>query len=233
MLWPMTPRLPPRIALTALLLVLSPAVSGCGLGESRDEHGRTPLMVAADAGNLEEARRLLRTGANVNARVDSNDLQAFIAFISWMQDVPSRNVGWTPLHFAVQGGHSELAFLLLEHGANVGTVSRNGLTPLLIAVFRGRKDLVQQLLEAGARPAGPRDLLAAIQRRDPEIVRLLLDSGAAVNGRDDKGWTPITAGWGGGSRRGDRPPVAGGRSQPPFAGTRLQLDSLSTRHTHR
>ena len=69
--------------------------------------GWTPLHLAAFFGRLDAARVLLESGADVHA-VSRNGLEN------------------TPLHAATAGKHTEIALLLLKHGANPDTVDAGG-----------------------------------------------------------------------------------------------------------
>ena len=70
-------------------------LAACGRREpGTDRHGRTPLMVAAEQGQLAEVRRLLPS-SDVNAQVKP-DRSARIP--GWY--APERQPGWTALHFA-------------------------------------------------------------------------------------------------------------------------------------
>jgi len=71
----------------------------------------------------------------------------------------------TALHEAVVFGHTEIATLLLDRGADVNKVVYEGLTPLHYAVLR--------------------------QSRNLELVTLLLDRGANVNAKNEDYCTPI------------------------------------------
>ena len=79
--------------------------------------------------------------------------------------------GATPLHFAAQFGHHELASVLLEYGANPNAKQRTrtpeaiqaGMTPLHLASWQGHT----------------------------KIVKLLLASGSAINEADDAGMTAL------------------------------------------
>lgn len=55
------------------------------------------------------------------------------------QDVHSRRFDdeSTPLHLASQKGYLEAAFILVNHGANVGALDKNGLSPLHQASING------------------------------------------------------------------------------------------------
>src|SRR5437870_4061661 len=115
------------LAITVTLLL-----AGCGrLGiDQRDEHGMTALMVAARDGRLDQVERLIAKGANVNAAVPTRDLRELIAFISWMQELPKSDIGYTPLMYAAQGGHLDVAQLLIRKGANVNAATRDNDTAL-------------------------------------------------------------------------------------------------------
>ena len=61
--------------------------------------------------------------------------------------------GKTALHFAARRGHSQVAKLLLEYGAekDIATADVHGKTPLHIAAFHGHDEVVRLLLEFGAK----------------------------------------------------------------------------------
>ncbi|HEV8677138.1 MAG TPA: ankyrin repeat domain-containing protein [Methylomirabilota bacterium] len=163
--------------LTVLVLA-----SGCGrFGvDQRDEHAMTALMRAARDGNLAETRRLVSNGADVNAEIPTRDLRELIAFISWMQQLPHWDIGYRPLHYAAQGGNTDLARLLIEKGARVGHVARGGETALDVAVTRSKVPMATLLIDSGARP-GDRQLSFAVGLGTPEMARLLIERGASVN----------------------------------------------------
>lgn len=204
--------------------------------EPTDEHGMTALMRAARDGDTARVRALIADGAKVNARVPRNDLQAFIAFISWMQQIPHRDDDWTPLLYAVRGGHVETAKVLLEAGADPMLKGRGDIEDVLaLAVFSrdpemlalmlgavqgkgpeaqasldhalfgavGQGDVVmlRMLIAAGADVNGPvrwlrtseplSPLLVAARNGNADVVPVLLDHGADVHVRDQRGWTPL------------------------------------------
>lgn len=90
--------------------------------------GETALMHAAWKGRIEAARWLLAHGA----RVDSESMQ------------------WTALHYAVFAGHSDIAALLLEKGADLNARTPNGSSVLMMAVYEGHEDVARWLLARGA-----------------------------------------------------------------------------------
>lgn len=87
------------------------------------EYGATPLLFAADRGNVEVVRLLLDRGANVNA----TDLF----------------YGSKPMEWAAMNGHTEVVRLFLDGGATgVGDVLRS-------AAAQGKIDMVRAVLDSG------------------------------------------------------------------------------------
>ena len=124
----------------------------------------SPVADAAQRGDVEAVRSLLRTGADVNA---------------------AQGDGMTALHWAAEAGRAGLAEMLLYAGANVGAVTRLGdYTPLHIAARGGRADVVRLLLDAGAdfeagtSTGGVRPLHFAARSGDVATVQALLEAGA-------------------------------------------------------
>ena len=96
-----------------------------------NSEGRTPLMIAAQFGNLEVARILVAKGADP----DKKD--------TIYQD--------SPIHVAVLGGNREMVELLLSHGANVNLISdHSGESPLVYAAVTGNAPMIELLVARGA-----------------------------------------------------------------------------------
>lgn len=107
--------------------------------------------------------------------------------------------GWTPLHLAAHYGHSQVAEMLLAHGADVQARATNdlGTTPLLWAIMGQDVAAITLLLDHGAdinetTTAGSTPLHKAALVGNVALVRLLLAGGAKVNARNSGGQTPLT-----------------------------------------
>jgi uncharacterized protein len=145
---------------------------------SKDEHGFTPLHLAAACGNKNMVEFLLTTKAEVNAK---------------------DNAGSAPLHQAVaaRGGHINIVKILLAHGADINGADRQGLTPLHYATLADNQDAVRLLINHGANTnakdnkVGDTPLILAAGKGYKEVAELLLAHGADVNLADNKG-TPLT-----------------------------------------
>jgi ankyrin repeat protein len=121
--------------------------------------------------------------------------------------------GMTPLCLAARNGHYSTVEMLLEQGALVNHVSRNGMTPLWLAcrlttcmpensdqgtagVQMSAAMMVDLMLRYGALPdeasfEGQTPLLAAAATGDTDIVKQLIAAGANVNHADRNGLTPL------------------------------------------
>jgi ankyrin repeat protein len=183
--------------------------------------GFTPLLFAAQQGDVESARILLDAGANVNETTAD---------------------GLSALLIAADSGHEDLSLFLLERGADPNAKDHNGMTPLHFALVRGlsvvrgvrfgamaddvtyiirpvMKRLVKGLLEHGANPnaqiavnlprernsyrptirtAGATPFLLAAAAGEADMMRLLAAAGAdpLLATKDDQ-TTPLMAAAGG------------------------------------
>ena len=128
---------------------------------------------AAQKGDLEDVKRHLENGMDVNAK-DAR--------------------GWTPLHYAADEGHKEVIALLISKGADVNIRNNKEWSPLLCAVAWGYKDVAELLIIKGA---DANDLgLALIEAvkwgTHMDIFELLIAKGTDVNTKDwASGKTPL------------------------------------------
>ncbi len=145
------------------------------LVDARDNFGITPLANTG-WGNLPMARWLIAHGADVNAATDTTA---------------------APLSRAVWGGNADIVRLLVSNGADINRPCRDEGSPLRSAVIRGYREIAEILLEGGAdvhftdRNYGRTMLHFAAIKGDSGMAKLLLDHGAAVEPRDQSGFTPL------------------------------------------
>ena len=142
--------------------------------------GETLLMTAARTGEPDTVRVLLARGADPNVREElrgqtalmwaaANDNAAAIhvlaeqgAHLHARTDNPSRSpgrtfsstpaTGFTPLLFAVRGGHLDAARVLLDAGADVNDAVSDGQSGLVVAAANANWEMAAYLLDRGADP---------------------------------------------------------------------------------
>ena len=130
--------------------------------------GATALHWAAYRDNGELARLLIRAGASVDA---ANDL------------------GVTPLWVAATTRSTAVLETLLEAGADPNVAPPTGETPLMVTARTANAEGVWLLIGHGADVNAREDrkgqtaLMWAVSRRQPAIVRTLIDAGADVHAR--------------------------------------------------
>jgi ankyrin repeat protein len=171
--------------------------------------GQTPVMIAAERGDLETLRRLLAAGG---VEIDAGDAQGLTALahaarsgrpaaVSALLDAGARvdvqdRAGWTALGHAVVAGQMEVVRLLLKAGANPRATQGHGRPLLLLAAESKRADAVPVLAHAGAdpdqsSPEGLTPLMAAASANDMDSIRALIDSGAHADRTDKRGRTAL------------------------------------------
>ena len=148
-----------------------------------------PLHDAAQVGDIDTLKRLLSSGADVNARTISGTTvlmtaaryghEAIVsALLAAGADVNALDDGRTALNSAVQNGHEAIVSALLAAGTDPNAKRRgDGATALSSAVQNGHEAMFSALLAAGADPDATALRLAA-QNGHEAIVSALLAAGA-------------------------------------------------------
>jgi ankyrin repeat protein len=145
--------------------------------EGRDKR-KTPLVVAAEHGQLGVVKLLVQRGANITAT----------AF--W---------GRTAVHYAALAGHGEVVAFLLEQMGQAANRDDGDATLLMLACENGHVGVVRMLVtHTGAKGLEDRDLDGRTALRyaaaggHGEVVAFLLEKGAQASTRDDDNVTPLT-----------------------------------------
>ena len=108
--------------------------------------GQTALMWAAANNNAAAIHVLAEQGADIHARTDNPSRSPGRTFSS----APA--TGFTPLLFAVRGGHREAVQVLLDAGADVNDTVSDGQSTLVVATANANWELAAYLLDRGADP---------------------------------------------------------------------------------
>jgi ankyrin repeat protein len=130
--------------------------------------GSTALHQAAFDGNVAEAQRLIKAGADVNA------VNAY---------------GVNAMQLVADSANTPLIALLLKAGADPVSANADRETALHLVARAGNVEAANLLLKAGAKVdpvetfGGQTPLMWAVARRHPEMVEFLASKGASVNAR--------------------------------------------------
>jgi len=148
-------------------------------GPRSEPRNVTPLRVAElrtaiEAGNLEQVRALVQSGASVFE--------------------PDR-YGWLPLHWAAGANRAPIVRFLVSVGSPLEARATDQWTALHLACIRGSSGAVAALVRAGAdvdsvARGGDTPLHLALVPRKLKTIKVLLLAGANPLAKDNKGRTP-------------------------------------------
>jgi ankyrin repeat protein len=150
--------------------------------DARNLDGATALYFAAEGSHILIAQRLIERGADVNLTGRS---------------------AISPIAAAAYAGNDLIVEALLAHGAYPQTPDDTGKTPLIYAAASARLDIVKRLLaqniDVNARyrndltllmwASGPDDQVPEAQAI--KVIAYLVDAGAHIDDRDDRGRTAL------------------------------------------
>lgn len=150
---------------------------------SRDSSGWTALQAASMYHCIAVMELLLAYKADVDAREENSD-------------------GMTALHLAGYLGsgsadYTDVATILIAHGANMNARDSYGYTPLHQAAIHNHAKVAELLISHGAdvnatdTVHGTTPLHYSVDRKFFGMTELLLTHGANVNARDDDDYTPL------------------------------------------
>ncbi|XP_011695992.1 PREDICTED: ankyrin-3-like [Wasmannia auropunctata] len=179
--------------------------SNGGTTEEPSQPGSKPSSVGAIV--REEAQRLLDLAArrewdvvdqllkSLEKTVQSTGEDGFIVPLAGVLDTTT---GMTPLMYAVKDNRSELFDRMIKLGSDVNARNIKGKIPLLLAIEAGNQSICRKLLAHQApdqlcatTPAGDSAMHLAARRRDIDMMRILVDYGAAVNMQNSDGQTAL------------------------------------------
>jgi len=109
-----------------LVLIITAIIIVINTEEHKCNH-MTPLMAAANYGNLERVKALIENGADIHEKCELWDR--------------------TPLIFATQGGHKEILEYLISAGADPNYAASGDITALHLAAEAGNSEIVETLLK--------------------------------------------------------------------------------------
>lgn len=182
---------------------------------ARNARGCTPLYIAAENGDVETVQELLNHGADPTkgALLKHGNTPLHVAAQDGFNNIielilaksPNSNLRnsakQTPLMLAAWARHPQTVTLLINHGANPGSVDHHGWTALHTPWDAKPADAnytsVMEILIANRAPVnaaagipfGYTPLMGAATVGDQATVELLLDHGARVNDADIDGQT--------------------------------------------
>jgi len=164
-----------------------------------------PLADATEQRDTTSIRKLLGTGADVNAaQVDgttalhwatyNDDAETVASLVKAgaKVDAPNR-YGMRPLAQACMNGNAAIVQMLLEAGADANATLKGGESVLMLAARSGSLEAVKTLLARGASPKnrerlGQTALMWAAAEGHTAVVRTLLEAGAEINATVDSGF---------------------------------------------
>ena len=175
-----------------------------------NKNGVTPLMSAAEEGDVATIEALIKQGANVN-QGDKHGVTALLiaaiygqkpaveALIKHGANVDLGNdQGLSPLIAAAANGYDDVVDVLVKHGANMNQGDKNWNSPLFVSAKYGQAAVVEVLLKHGPNVnQGDKHfqtpLLMSASNGHVAIVDMLIKHGANVNQGNNSGVAPLLA----------------------------------------
>lgn len=153
-------------------------------------------------------RPILKEINNINTEIDKGRSPLHTAVYRNMESVistllerPEVNInqrdhrGATPLHIALANDHHDLARMLIERGADVDNINKQGGSALVPAAKSGNIQLTRQVLRKLKEQKSTPDLngamLAAAAQGHARMIEILIAEGADKNAQNDKGETAL------------------------------------------
>ncbi|ORX50363.1 ankyrin [Piromyces finnis] len=176
--------------------------------------GSTPLLLSVKHKKYNSIRILLKNKANIKKQDNQGEspisfilknpskdnlkiLKLFIPYIKIKETYPPNNL--TPLNYLIRYNNIEGIKVLLESNKSIiNEIDNNGDTILLSTLKNNisNKELIETLLLLGANPdqldtKGKTPLIYAIEKRDYDLIRLLIKYNANIELKISSGITPL------------------------------------------
>lgn len=176
--------------------------------EVRDKLGRTPLHLAAKAGDWDKVKLLCDYGADIEVQdmdgctpmflaTQSGKLSVVTLLLYYGANINVKDMdGRTPLHSAAQEGNLDMVQFLLSRCAKIELLDRFAYTPILSAARSGKWSAVKLLIDKGAKFNNEityqgTPLHFAVQEGNLDMVEFLIDKGANIESQDDYNNKPL------------------------------------------
>jgi ankyrin repeat protein len=179
----------------------------------KDDEGRTALIAAAAGGQTEIVKLLLEKGAEVNARNQQGETALFVAsgigegaemvkeLIKRGADINIETGGMTPLMNAASRRQTDIAQILIEHGADINRKNRENIGALGLAARANQMEIVNLLMVKGvafsSEDAGEVITMASLRGRH-DIIRFFMERGVSIDTFDGTGNNALIWAIGGG-----------------------------------
>ena len=170
--------------------------------------GVTPLMYAAESGNLALLQILVKRGANLNkkpidgatalivaSRNNHYEIAEYLAINK--ADLNIRDAaGVTAVNYAAAFNNFDIMDMLIFYGANKEIADNKGNTPLISASYNNCLEAADLLIQNsalidGKDSDGNTALMTAIQKGNKDIVYLLIDKGADIHAVNNGGYSAL------------------------------------------
>lgn len=141
----------------------------------KDKNGYTALMRAIENGRDGLISKLLKKGADINAR---------------------NNNGTSVIMIAIENGNTYLARKLLDQGADVSDMNEDGDTPIVFAAIAHQKlldekDVVEDMVDNYEAIPNELDIVKAKIEAIESLIYRLKDKGANIDAQDNEGLSAI------------------------------------------